>query len=241
LPMGRFESFESCTLEMTKLGHDSESANKICGAIKDRAEKGVLMKANSVGLEVLSKAGEDRIVVGGYATWDVADDEGDIVTIDAQSKALQRFFSQPKEYQTITINHKEFKVAQPILKYTNSKGEDYFTHPNEVGTYLISELRNDNLKTTQYYREEARKGNLNGYSATFLPLERDSTNPKRLTDIEYHSITLTEKGVLKPINPMARDVKTLSKSAVATPTLNSEESLDAESILRKHGFNHCTK
>lgn len=212
MPFARFENFEACTLEMGKLGHSSEDAAKICGAIKDRAEKGVLYKAAEDGLQILSKAEENDIVVGGWASWDNVDDEGDQITVEAQAKALQRFFSQAPEYQSITVNHKEFKVAQPLLKYKAADGTEYFSHVNEKGTYLISKIRNDSLKTTQYYREEAKKGNLNGYSITGLPLEKAAENPKKVLDIEYHSITLTEKARMKPINPMSRDVKVLAKA-----------------------------
>jgi hypothetical protein len=130
------------------------------------------------------------------------------------------------------------KIAQPILKYVDKAGVEYFSHVNEKGTYLIGKIRADNMKTSEYYRDKARKGELNGYSVNVVPLER---NGKTITDMEYTAITITEKGVMRPRNPMTRDVKVLSKGEVITPTLNSEESLDAESILRKHGFNHCTK
>ena len=219
MPFARFENFEACTLEMTKMGHDSESANKICGAIKDRAEKGVLYKAETVGLQILSKADSEDIVLGGYCSWDMPDDQRDIFTIDAQAKAMQKFFAQPKEYQSVTINHKEFKGAQPILKYTDTEGETFYSHPNEKGSYLLSLLRNDNLKTTQYYRDQARKGNLDGYSVTAVPIgdpvlvkASDGKEAKQWNDMEYWAITITEKGVMKPVNPMTRNVKVLSKA-----------------------------
>lgn len=208
----RFDSMGACTLEMRKLGHSPEDCETICNQIHERAEKGLLYKAAEDGLTLLSKAEDRDIVVGGWASWDNIDDEGDQITVEAQAKALERFFNMQPEYQSITVNHKEFKVAQPLLKYKAADGTEYFSHVNEKGTYLISKIRNDSLKTTQYYREEARKGNLNGYSITGLPLEKAADNPKRVLDIEYHSITLTEKSRMKPINPMSRDVKVLAKA-----------------------------
>jgi hypothetical protein len=250
MPFARFENFESCVLEMKGLKHDEESANKICGAIKDRAEKGALLKAAPVGLEVLSKASEEDIVVGGYASWECIDDDGDLFTVEAQAKALQTFFTQPPEYQSITINHglglvKEMKLAQPMLKYTDSKGAEYFSHVNEKGTYLIGKIRNDKMASTQYYRAKAKAGELNGYSVNVVALQKAADNPHRILDMEYTAVTLTEKGVMKPRNPMTRDVQVLTKaetqSSLVTPTLNASESLDVESILRKHGFCNSTK
>jgi hypothetical protein len=256
MPFARFENFEACTLEMTKLGHDAESANKICGEIKSRAEKGILYKAESTGLEVLSKAGDPELYVGGNAGWDIEDDEGDIITAEAYAKGAQRFMSLAPEWQNITANHKEFRLAQPALTFTDSTGKQYFNHVHEKGWYLISKIRNDNLKTTQYYRGEVEKGNMDGYSITGVPLERDPVNPKRITDVEITSITLTQKGVMKPVNPMSRNVQVISRGAdlavindegkfIPLPdadmkypnALGDADVLSIEAILAKHGFN----
>lgn len=260
MSFSRFENMDSCTLEQKRLGHDDDSANKICGAIKERAEKGALLKASEEGLVLLSKAGSDDIVVGGYASWECEDDEGDYFTVEAQSKALTKFFNQPPEYRLITVNHGrgpagEINIATPMLKYTDSKGTEFFSHVNEAGTFLISKLRADNMKAVQYYRKAAIAGNLNGYSVNAFPLAKEG---KKVTDMEYSAITLTERGVAKPINPMTRDVKVISK-AQDLVAINSEgkyvplpdskmdlplelpedKKAEVEAILQKYGFKRC--
>jgi hypothetical protein len=211
---------DACILEQSKLGHDRDSAEKICGSIKDRAEKGVLYKAEDAGLRVLSKADDEEIVLGGNASWEIPDDQHDLFTVGAQVKALERFFAQPPEYRSITVNHSEFKLAQPLLKYVDSEGKEYFSHVHEKGTYLIGRLRNDGLKTTKFYRDLARRGNLNGYSVSAVPLSEsslvkagDGHTASRWDDMEYWSVTITQKGVKKPINPMTRNVEVISKAA----------------------------
>jgi hypothetical protein len=261
MSFSRFENMDMCLLEQKKLGHSPEDCAKICGGIHDRAQKGALLKAAPLGLEVLTKASEPDIILGGYASWECVDDDGDLFTVDAQAKALQKFFAQPPEYQSITINHgrglvKEMKIAQPMLKAVDSQGVEHFSHVNEKGTYLISKIRpSDSLKSTEYYREKARNGELNGYSVNVIPLAREGN---AVTDMEYTAITVTEKGVMVPRNPMARDVKVLTKAAdlavindegkfVPLPqgnmqyphVLGSEDQAVIESILAKHGFNKC--
>lgn len=237
----RFPSMNACTLEMSKLGHLAEHCKTICNGIFERAMKGALLKALPMALQVMTKANSEDIVLGGYASWEIVDDEGDLYTVEAQSKALQRFLSQAPEYQLITLNHglspvSEFKIAQPILNYTDSKGTEYFTHVNEKGTYLLCKLRDDNMRVTQFYRQKALNGELNGYSVSAFPLERKG---KVVNDMEYGCITITEKGVAKPINPMTRNVETLSKKA----TLNTQKSLSVkemiEETLTEHGFGEC--
>jgi len=228
---------------MQKQHHDEKSAGAICHDIEERAEKGILYKAESVGLEVLSKADEEDIVLGGNASWDIEDDDGDILTVEAQVKALDRFFNQPLEFRDMTANHgrdwaREFKSAIPLQKYTNSKGETVYTHVHEKGTYWISKLRNDSLKATQHLRELARKGMLDGYSVTVVPLLRDG---KRVLDMEYQAVTITQKGVMKPRNPMTRNVEVISKSEEEKPSLTAEKALDIEDILQKYGFTNGKK
>jgi hypothetical protein len=254
----RFSSLDACCVEMKGLGHIAADAAKICNGILERALKGALLKATPTGLEVLSKASEEDIVVGGYASWETMDDEGDLFTVGAQSKALHKFFAQPPEYQAITVNHgvgpvKEFKLAQPMLKYVDSEGTEYFSHVNEKGTYLIGKVRDDDLKATRYYREKARKGELNGYSVNAIPLERDG---HAVLDMEYTAVTITEKGVMKPVNPKTRDVKVISKAvdvindavqeakkviskieANTPPKPVQKADLSTEQILQKYGFN----
>lgn len=241
MPMGRFENFEICTTEMTRLGHDADSADKICGEIKERAEKGALLKAQTEGLQVLSKAGEEDIILGGYASWAIEDDDGDFFTVEAQSKALERFFRQAPEYRNITVNHGrsvvgEVPIGQPLLKYMDKAGKEYFSHVNEAGTFLLTKLRNDDLVATTHFRQKAREGQLNGYSVNAFPLRRDPHDSHRILDMEYSVITVTEKGVMRPRNPRTRNVEVLSKAGMQTctvsPTLN-----DAEMLLQKYGFN----
>ena len=239
MPFARWENFRECELEMIDTGHDEESAKKICGAIQERAEKGELYKAIETKLNLLSKAEDTDIILGGYASWDLVDPERDIITVEAQTKGLQRFLKQPPEYQSITINHKEFKLAQPMLKYTDPQNKTYYTHVNEKGTYLISKLRNDNLKTTKIYREKARKGELTHYSISGIPLTppkivkaADGLDARRIDDIEYWAITLCEKDVVEAVNP---------KAIVSVIKKNKKPDLSIEEILAKHGFNKSIK
>lgn len=242
LGFSRFKNMSACTLEMRKLGHSPEDCEQICNQIKDRAEKGALLKAYPEGLQLLSKADEEDIVLGDYASWEVKDDDGDTFTTQAQVKALDRFLNQPAEYQLITNDHGrgalgEIKVAQPLLKYTTRDGETKYTHVNEKGTYLISKIRNDDLKSTQYIRGLAKAGKLNGYSVNAIPLETDPTDKHVVYDMEYTAITITTKGAFRPRNPMTRDVQILSKSDVETPRGFTEESFKpVEAIFEKYGF-----
>jgi len=202
IPFARWETFRECELEMIDTGHDEESAKKICGAIQARAEKGELYKSLLGPLEVLSKAEEDDMVVGGYATWEIKDSQNDVITTEAQVKYLQRLFQLPLEYRNITVKHSDFKIGTPILKYVDKNGRQYFSHVNEKGTYLISKIRNDKYLSTKLFREDIRKGVLSMYSISGLPLpnsirevKEGKTVVKYHTDIEPWAVTLCEEAI----------------------------------------------
>lgn len=237
MPFARWPDFEACTLDMKRLGHDSESANKICGAIQERAEKGALLKADvPSSVELLSKAEDPDIYVGGYASYECVDNEGDLFTVEAQQKALERFFAQPPEFRLITVDHGrgiagEINVAIPVLKLPASKaadGKDHYTHVNEKGTYLISKLRQGGPKVMDYFRAKAKAGGFTGYSVNAFALQRDPANPKRVLDMEYSAITLTD--TLVPRNPKTRALRVLSKAG------QKDVRAVLEDILSRHGF-----
>lgn len=239
MPFARWPDFEACTLDMKRLGHDSESADKICGTIQERAEKGALLKADVPypNVELLSKAEDPDIYVGGYASYECVDNEGDLFTVEAQQKALERFFAQPPEFRLVTVDHGrgiagEINVAIPVLKLPAAKaadGKDHYTHVNEKGTYLISQLRQGGPKVMDYFRAKAKAGGFTGYSVNAFALRRDPANPKRVLDMEYSAITLTEE--LVPRNPKTRALQVLSKAGE-----QKDVRAVLEDILTRHGF-----
>jgi len=233
----RFSSLGACVLQMQSIGHQLEDAGTICSVIKKRADTGTLLKAEA-GLTLLTKADNPDIILGGYASYDCVDREGDIFTVQAQANALERFMKLPKEYQLITIDHGkgtpgEINIAKPILKYTTQDGQTHYTHVNEKGTYLIVKMRDDDMRATQYYRSVAKAGGLKGYSVNAFVLKKDPENPKRVLDMEYSAITLTEQ--LTPINPKTQ-VQTLSTPKAQTKQ-QKEEPSTIEEVLVKYGFN----
>jgi len=242
MPFSRWANFDACKLEMMNTGHDEESAKKICGSIQTRAEKGELFKGEITELDIINK--EDDLVVGGFCTWELQDPQNDVITTQAQVKFLQSFFKLDPEYQNITVKHGDFKVGKPILKYVNKKGEEFYSHVNEKGTYLISKIRNDSFKSTLLWRQKILQGELGMYSISGLPIEKreiiqGSEVVRYIDDLEPWAVTLCEKGV----NPKAK-VQVISKE-ITEPLHKREEqnrdSLSCESLLQKHGFNKIHK
>jgi hypothetical protein len=224
---GRWSGMQDCIDEMVSEGHDQESAGAICQSIAQRASKGELYKATSEGLDIISKG--DELVVGGYSTWELRDPQDDIITTKAQVGFLRRWFNLPREYQGITVKHGDFKIGEPIKKFTRPDGQTFYSHVNEIGTYLISKIRNDGFKTTALWREAILKGELGMYSISGLPLswEIQKDGARRIDDLEPWAVTLCEHGV----NPKAK-TEVLAKAMKSLSVSRLEQ-------LQKMTFAEC--
>jgi hypothetical protein len=235
MSFARWENKDACILEQKGVGHDQESAKKICEGIQVRAEKGELYKsADQQNYDVICKS-DTELVIGGFASWELVDPENDLITAEAQAKYLQKLFKLPVEYRNIMVGHSNFKIGEPILKYTTKDGGEYFSHVNEKGLYLISKIRNDNFKTTQKWREKILKGEMSMYSIAGLPLETESikegaTTIRKVHDIEPWEITVCEKGV----NPKA-EFKVLAKEKGQ----KTRKTIEKYDVLGKMTWEEC--
>jgi hypothetical protein len=177
MPFARWKNFDDCKLEQMQIGHDEESAGNICGAIQERAEKGLLFKALN-SFEIL-KSADNELVVGGPASWEMRDYEDDIVTTEAQVNFLKKFFSLPEEYRNITIDHSNFQIAKALLQYPEENPR-WFSHVHEKGMWLIAKIRDDNLTHTQHYRKLIRDGVYKMFSISGKPIRCDGPCEKHL-------------------------------------------------------------
>jgi len=194
-------------------GHDKESADKICGSIQDRAEKGELYKScDQTDYDIISKSNQD-LIIGGFASWELVDPENDLITTEAQVNYLQKLFKLPVEYRNIMVKHGNYKIGTPLLKYKAADGTEHFSHVNEKGLYLLAKIRNDEFQTTQKWRNKILNGDMSMYSIAGQPLPpikeemQGSTSIRTIVDIEPWEITICEKGV----NPKA-NFKVLAKN-----------------------------
>jgi len=212
MPFARWKDFASCETEMMNTGHDKESADKICGSIQARAEKGELYKScDQENYDIISKSSQD-LIIGGFASWELVDPENDLITTEAQVNYLQKLFKLPVEYRNIMVKHGNYKIGTPLLKYQAADGTEHFSHVNEKGLYLLAKIRNDEFQTTQKWRNKILNGEMSMYSIAGQPLPpikeemQGTTSIRTIVDIEPWEITICEKGV----NPKA-NFKVLAK------------------------------
>ena len=150
----------------------------------------------------LLKGGND-LIVAGYASVELVDKQGDIITRGALKDAFQKFMEDPK-YRNVQLAHSNIQVGEVIPNYTDAEGRLWKSEVDDVGMFVVVQLRND-IEKAKEVSAEIRKGGLRGFSIGGQAFKRmRKSDPKRgdyqeISKLELHEITICEKG----INPEA--------------------------------------
>ena len=151
---------------------------------------------------VLLKAGND-LVVAGYASVELVDKQGDLITMEALKDGFRKFMQEPK-YRNVQLAHSNIQVGEVVPSYTDSEGRLWKSEVDDVGMFVVIQLRDD-IEKAREVAAEIRKGKLRGFSIGGQAFKRvRKSDPKHgdyqeISKLELHEITICEKG----INPEA--------------------------------------
>jgi Fe-S-cluster containining protein len=251
----RFASMDACTCEMTALGHSPEDAATICSTINKRVASGDIYKSLSPDIEILSKTGDSEVVVGGFATYEMLDPQGDVMTIEGQQHWLKSLFAIPEKYRTATYEHTDLKLGDPVLKYTSPSGKEYFSHVNEKGTYLIVKVRpRDGSDSMNWIHDKLAKGELGMFSISGMPkpgstVERTENGlmVKYRNNVEAWGITLCARGMVPKAHQQIISKTVVEKGGCDTDVCGAaccsfmtqhvpRDDADAKAYLDLHGI-----
>ena len=149
----------------------------------------------------LIKGGD--LVVAGYASVEVVDKQGDKITKEALKDAFKKYMEDPK-YRNVQLAHSNIQVGEVIPNYTDSEGRLWKSEVDDVGMFVVVELRDD-IEKAKEVAAEIRKGALRGFSIGGQAFKRvrksDAVHGdyQEISKLELHEITICEKG----INPEA--------------------------------------
>jgi len=151
---------------------------------------------------VVLKGGND-LIVAGYASVEVVDKQGDVITKEALKDAFSKFMQNPS-YRNVQLAHSNIQVGDVIPNYTDSEGRLWKSEVDDVGMFVVVQLRND-IEKAKEVSAEIRKGVLRGFSIGGQAFKRVRKSDQKRGDyqeiskLELHEITICEKG----INPEA--------------------------------------
>tara|TARA_R100000406_G_scaffold95418_1_gene89674 strand:+ start:21668 stop:23047 length:1380 start_codon:yes stop_codon:yes gene_type:complete len=151
----------------------------------------------------LLKSGSD-LVVAGYASVEMVDKQGDLITRGALKDAFDGFMKSDK-YRNVQLAHSNIQVGEVLDSYVDSNGRMWKSECDDTGMFVVVQLRND-IEKAREVAAEIRKGNLRGFSIGGQAFKRvrksDSIKGdyQEISKMELHEITICEKG----INPEAQ-------------------------------------
>ncbi len=150
----------------------------------------------------LLKGGND-LIVAGYASVEVVDKQGDVITKEALKDAFRKFMENPS-YRNVQLAHSNIQVGDVVPSYTDNEGRLWKSEVDDVGMFVVVKLRDD-IEKAKEVSAEIRKGVLRGFSIGGQAFKRvRKSDAKRgdyqeISKLELHEITICEKG----INPEA--------------------------------------
>lgn len=156
----------------------------------------------SNGISLL-KSGAD-LVVAGYASVELVDKQGDLITQGALDSAFDNFMKSEK-YRNVQLAHSNIQVGEVIDSYIDSNGRMWKSEVDDTGMFVVVKLRND-IEKAREVAAEIRKGNLRGFSIGGQAFKRvrrsdmEKGDYQEISKMELHEITICEKG----INPEAQ-------------------------------------
>jgi len=151
----------------------------------------------------LLKSGND-LVVAGYASVELVDKQGDLITRGALSDAFDGFMKSDK-YRNVQLAHSNIQVGEVIDSYIDSNGRMWKSECDDTGMFVVVQLRND-IEKAREVAAEIRKGNLRGFSIGGQAFKRvrksdmEKGDYQEISKMELHEVTICEKG----INPEAQ-------------------------------------
>jgi HK97 family phage prohead protease len=155
--------------------------------------------------EVKKKAftADDPMVVGGYASVEVVDKEGHLITTEALTKAFYKFMDS---FRTRNVNfaHSDVQAGWPLRVWINQNGDIYKSGVDDKGLYLVSEVRPD-ITIANKVEKEIEAGVIRSYSIAGSALDKSvETKGNRVimvvNELELAEISFCEKPVNQESN-----------------------------------------
>jgi len=164
----------------------------------------MLMMEAPIEHPILVKSRSSDLIVAGYASVEMVDKQGDLITKDALKDAFGKFMKSPG-FRNVQLAHSNIQVGEVIPNYTDTGGRIWKSEVDDTGMFVVIKLRSD-IEKAREVAAEIRKGNLKSFSIGGQAFERVNKNESTRGDyreirrMELHEVTICEKG----INPEAQ-------------------------------------
>ena len=146
----------------------------------------------------LLKSNND-LVIAGYASVEMVDKQGDLITTGALKGAFDNFM-KADGFRNVQLAHSNIQVGSVIPQYTDSSGRLWKSGVDDAGLFVVIQVRDD-IEKAREVANEIRKGALRGFSIggqAFKRMRKADSEHGDYTEIsklELHEVTICEKGI----------------------------------------------
>jgi len=180
---------------------------------------------------------DNDLVIAGYASVEMVDKQGDLITRGALKNAFGDFM-KANGYRNVQLAHSNIQVGEVIPNYTDSDGRVWKSGVDDAGMFVVIKLRDD-IEKAREVANEIRKGALRGFSIGGQAFKRMNKsddkhgNYTEISKLELHEVTICEKGInpeatfriLKEDNSMTNENDAMTELSSVLDRLNGR--LDA--------------
>ena len=162
-----------------------------------------VLRQSSLNSDIRLLKSSNDLIVAGYASVELVDKQGDMITRKALKDAFKKYMEEPR-YRNVQLAHSNIQIGEVVPNYTDSEGRLWKSEVDDAGMFVVVNLRND-IEKAREVAAEIRKGSLRGFSIggqAFKRVRKSDTKHgdyQEISKLELHEITICEKG----INPEA--------------------------------------
>jgi len=173
---------------------------------------------------------DNGLVIAGYASVEMVDKQGDLITTGALKGAFDNFM-KADGFRNVQLAHSNIQVGSVIPQYTDSSGRLWKSGVDDAGLFVVIEVRDD-IEKAREVANEIRKGALRGFSIggqAFKRMRKADSEHGDYTEIsklELHEVTICEKG----INPEAT-FRILKEDTTMTENTDMNTMSELSSVL----------
>jgi len=173
---------------------------------------------------------DNGLVIAGYASVEMVDKQGDLITTSALKGAFDNFM-KADGFRNVQLAHSNIQVGEVIPQYTDSSGRLWKSGVDDAGLFVVIQVRDD-IEKAREVANEIRKGALRGFSIggqAFKRMRKADSEHGDYTEIsklELHEVTICEKG----INPEAT-FRILKEDTTMTESTDMNTMSELSSVL----------
>jgi len=151
------------------------------------------------GAVLLKSRAVDDLVIAGYASVELVDKQGDLITTGALNKAFAKFMGNAR-CRNVQLAHSNIQVGEVVPQHTDTSGRVWKSEVDDTGLFVVIQLRGD-IEKAREVAAEIRKGNLKSFSIGGQAFKRVNKSTgergsyREIQDMELHEVTICEKGI----------------------------------------------